>query len=64
MSRIVRMSTSLPSGAPDARIWMTTDWILVRVGERTCCAHRKWMGQAELADLAGALTEAAGVGAS
>lgn len=60
MSRVVRMTTSLPSG-PDARLWVSLDTIVVQVDDRTCVAHQRWMNQGQLAELATVLTEAAQV---
>lgn len=58
MSRIVHLTTTLPTGPP-AALWISLHWIVVRVGDRACVVHRPWMGFAELAELARALTQAA-----
>jgi hypothetical protein len=58
MSDVISMHTSLP-GAPNAQIWVHTDWIVVRVGDRISCGHRAWMEPEHATRMATALAEAA-----
>jgi hypothetical protein len=55
---LIRQHVTLSRGL-QASTWVSPDYIIARVNGRTCCAHRGWMDDTQLADLASSLTEAA-----
>lgn len=58
MTEPLKIYTLLP-GIPDAEIWLHTDWIVVRSGDRVSCRHQPEMDPEQSAGLAAALAEAA-----
>lgn len=55
----INLGGTLPSGPP-FRFWLSGDDIVLRVTDRICTAHKRWMTPAEARSLAHALLDLAG----